>query len=113
MVHPRHIVIATLLNIGIFQFGAHPKRIVGSLDGALTAADAGCDFVIMQGTEAGGHVRGTTPRQELLASVPARISIPVVAAGGGATARHFRPGKGQGSATSTCLVAVRLPGAVP
>jgi len=42
---------------------------VGSLDGALAAADAGCDFVIVQGVEAGGHVRGTTPREELLALV--------------------------------------------
>ena len=41
---------------------------VGSLEEALAAADAGCDFVVAQGTEAGGHVRGTTLRRELLAS---------------------------------------------
>jgi nitronate monooxygenase len=59
---------------------------VGSVDGALAAADAGCDFVIVQGVEAGGHVRGTIGRQELLAAVLSEISIPVVAAGGLATA---------------------------
>src|ERR1700694_2417565 len=34
---------------------------VGSVDEALAAQDAGCDFVIAQGVEAGGHVRGTQP----------------------------------------------------
>ena len=59
---------------------------VGSVDGAVAAADAGCDFVIAQGVEAGGHVRGVTPRQELVAQVLPRVPIPVVAAGGIATA---------------------------
>src|SRR5260370_39646037 len=68
---------------------------VGSLGGALAAADAGCDFVIVQGVEAGGHVRGTIPRQELLASVLTRTSIPVVAAGGLANPRAV-PGGGPG-----------------
>jgi hypothetical protein len=31
---------------------------VGSLAEALAAEDAGCDFVVAQGVEAGGHVRG-------------------------------------------------------
>ena len=30
----------------------------GSLDEALAAEAAGCDFVVVQGSEAGGHVRG-------------------------------------------------------
>lgn len=34
---------------------------VGSVEEATTAADAGVDAVIVQGFEAGGHVRGTTP----------------------------------------------------
>jgi nitronate monooxygenase len=61
---------------------------VGSLDDALAAQDAGCDFVVAQGIEAGGHVRGTLPLEELLRMVCARVSIPVVAAGGIATADH-------------------------
>jgi nitronate monooxygenase len=59
---------------------------VGSLDDALAAQDSGCDFVVVQGVEAGGHVRGTQPLEELLRMVCARVSIPVVAAGGIATA---------------------------
>src|SRR5579859_6206613 len=31
---------------------------VGSREEALAAVDAGCDFIIAQGIEAGGHVRG-------------------------------------------------------
>jgi NAD(P)H-dependent flavin oxidoreductase YrpB (nitropropane dioxygenase family) len=42
---------------------------VGSLVEALAAADAGCDVVVAQGVEAGGHVRGTTPLLTLLAQV--------------------------------------------
>ena len=59
---------------------------VGSVDSARAAVDAGCDVVIAQGVEAGGHVRGTTPRDELLAAVLASVSLPVLAAGGIATA---------------------------
>ena len=59
---------------------------VGSRDDAIAAEDAGCDFVVAQGVESGGHVRGTTPRIELLAAVLARVSLPVVVAGGIANA---------------------------
>ncbi len=89
---------------------------VGSVDGALAAADAGCDFVIVQGVEAGGHVRGTTPRQELVASVLARISIPVVAAGGIATAGHVAAAISAGAAAArvgTRFVATAESGAHP
>jgi nitronate monooxygenase len=71
---------------------------VGSVDGALAAADAGCDFVIVQGVEAGGHVRGTTPRRELLAAVMGKVSIPVVAAGGITTAEHVQAAVNAGAA---------------
>ena len=59
---------------------------VGSADEAKAAVDAGCDVVIAQGTEAGGHVRGTQPLRDVLASVLAAISVPVIAAGGIGTA---------------------------
>src|SRR5436190_1878292 len=39
---------------------------VGSADEAVAAADAGCDLVVAQGVEAGGHVRGTTALLPLL-----------------------------------------------
>jgi NAD(P)H-dependent flavin oxidoreductase YrpB (nitropropane dioxygenase family) len=54
---------------------------VGTVDDAKAAEDAGCDLVIAQGVEAGGHVRGSTPRDELLATVRASVDIPVVVAG--------------------------------
>lgn len=59
---------------------------VGSVPDAVLAEDAGCDFVIAQGVEAGGHVRGTVPRLRLLEDVLAAVTIPVVSAGGIATA---------------------------
>jgi NAD(P)H-dependent flavin oxidoreductase YrpB (nitropropane dioxygenase family) len=71
---------------------------VGSLDDALAAQDAGCDFVIMQGVEAGGHVRGTEPRDELLRAVLGRVSMPVVAAGGVASAADVASTIGAGAA---------------
>jgi NAD(P)H-dependent flavin oxidoreductase YrpB (nitropropane dioxygenase family) len=58
---------------------------VGSRDEAVSAADAGCDVVVVQGVEAGGHLRGTTPLLTLLAQVVAAVDVPVVAAGGIAT----------------------------
>jgi NAD(P)H-dependent flavin oxidoreductase YrpB (nitropropane dioxygenase family) len=58
---------------------------VGSLGEALSAAEAGCDAVVAQGVEAGGHVRGTTPLLTLLHQVVPAAGVPVVAAGGIAT----------------------------
>lgn len=55
---------------------------VGSAEEARAAAGAGCDFVVAQGVEAGGHVRGSQPLDELLAEVLGAVSVPVVAAGG-------------------------------
>ncbi len=55
---------------------------VGSTDEAKAAVDAGCRYVIAQGAEAGGHVRGTVPLDELVPLVRAAVGVPVVAAGG-------------------------------
>ncbi len=60
---------------------------VGSVDEARQAVDAGCDFVIAQGVEAGGHVRGTTGLLPLLDAVLEAVDVPVVAAGGIGTRR--------------------------
>lgn len=62
---------------------------VGSLDEALAAERAGCDLVVAQGTEAGGHVRGRTSLLPLLSEVLDALRIPVLAAGGIATARDL------------------------
>lgn len=60
---------------------------VGSRVEALAAREAGCDVVIAQGVEAGGHVRGSIGLLTLLPDVLDAVDVPVVAAGGIGTAR--------------------------
>jgi nitronate monooxygenase len=60
---------------------------VGSVEEARRAVDAGCDMIVVQGLEAGGHVRGTVALLPLLVAVLDVVTVPVVAAGGIATAR--------------------------
>ena len=62
---------------------------VGSLDEARAAAEAGCDVIAVQGTEAGGHVRGHSPLRPLLESVRGQLDLPVLAAGGIGDAAAF------------------------
>ena len=59
----------------------------GSAEEARAAEQAGCDFVIAQGVEAGGHVRGTTGLLPLLDQVLNAVDVAVVAAGGVGTER--------------------------
>ena len=61
----------------------------GSLAEAVAAENAGCDFIVAQGSEAGGHVRGASSLLPLLAQVVSALRVPVVAAGGIATARDL------------------------
>jgi NAD(P)H-dependent flavin oxidoreductase YrpB (nitropropane dioxygenase family) len=61
---------------------------VGSVAEAVAAEKVGCDYVVAQGTEAGGHVRGGQGLDEVLEQVLASVRIPVVAAGGIATAER-------------------------
>jgi NAD(P)H-dependent flavin oxidoreductase YrpB (nitropropane dioxygenase family) len=63
---------------------------VGSVEEALAAQDAGCHYVVAQGVEAGGHVRGSVPRRELVPAVRAAVEVPVVAAGGIGTGDDVR-----------------------
>jgi len=61
---------------------------VGSVDEARAAARAGVDFVIAQGIEAGGHVRGTIGLAVLIPAVVDAIApVPVIASGGVADGR--------------------------
>lgn len=56
---------------------------VGSVEEAESAAAAGVDAVIAQGSEAGGHVKSVTPIWEILpATVQAVAPLPVLASGG-------------------------------
>ena len=72
------------------QGGALVSWQVGDADEARAAIDAGCDFVIAQGTEAGGHVRGRLPLAEALEGVLSAVTVPVLAAGGIATGATVR-----------------------
>ena len=60
---------------------------VGSAAEATAAVEAGCDYVVAQGIEAGGHVRGTASLWAVLGEVLNAVDVPVVAAGGLGTAR--------------------------
>ncbi|MGQ0798164.1 MAG: NAD(P)H-dependent flavin oxidoreductase [Methanobacteriota archaeon] len=60
---------------------------VGSRDEAVAAEQVGCDLIVAQGTEAGGHVRGSTGLLALLGEVIPSAKVSVVAAGGIGTGR--------------------------
>jgi NAD(P)H-dependent flavin oxidoreductase YrpB (nitropropane dioxygenase family) len=62
--------------------GARVLVQVASVDEAHSAAAAGADALIVQGSEAGGHVQSERPLLPLLREVRAAISLPIVAAGG-------------------------------
>ena len=66
--------------------GARVGIQVGSGAGVRMALDAGADFLIAQGVEAGGHIQSTTQGSDLLSAVLAEVgAVPVIAAGGIAT----------------------------
>jgi NAD(P)H-dependent flavin oxidoreductase YrpB (nitropropane dioxygenase family) len=66
----------------VHQAGALADWQVGSADEARAAVQAGCDFVVAQGIEAGGHIRGTIGLLALLDEVLGAVEVPVLAAGG-------------------------------
>jgi NAD(P)H-dependent flavin oxidoreductase YrpB (nitropropane dioxygenase family) len=68
--------------------GAIHIHVVGSVDEARRAIDAGVDVVVAQGWEAGGHVVGTTATLPLVPAVVDAVKpVPVIAAGGIADGR--------------------------
>jgi nitronate monooxygenase len=76
---------------GIRKAGARMGVQISSADGARRAIDLGADYVICQGTEAGGHVQATDPLEDVLAGViEAAGRVPVLAAGGISTGAHIR-----------------------
>ena len=79
---PDPAVIAT-----VHDGGARAGWQVGCADEARAARDAGCDLIVAQGIEAGGHVRGTLGLLPLLDEVRASVDLPLVAAGGVGTGR--------------------------
>jgi nitronate monooxygenase len=94
-----------------FSWGASPELVArahaggcrvlvqaGSVDEALAGVTAGCDAVIAQGVEAGGHVQGSAPLRTLLPQTLAAVDVPVVAAGGIADAAGARDALALGAA---------------
>jgi nitronate monooxygenase len=65
---------------------------------ATAAADAGCDVVMAQGMEAGGHVQGEIGVLALVGELRRSLSIPVIAAGGIADGRGARAAISAGAA---------------
>jgi len=66
----------------VHKNGALASWQVGSNDEAVAAAKAGCDMIVAQGVEAGGHVRGKIGLLSLLDQVLDSVDVPVLAAGG-------------------------------
>ncbi len=75
---------------------------VGSVEEAVAAERAGCDLIVAQGTEAGGHVRGRSGLAVLLDRALPSVKIPVIAAGGIGT------GKAMAKALAAGASAVRV-----
>jgi enoyl-[acyl-carrier protein] reductase II len=72
------------------QHGITVVHVVSSSKFARKAQDAGCDAVVAEGFEAGGHNgREETTSFVLLPAVCKAVSIPVIAAGGIATGRQM------------------------
>jgi nitronate monooxygenase len=62
---------------------------VGSREEAIAAEEAGCDLIVAQGMEAGGHVRGKIGLFPLLSEVLEVVKVPVLGAGGIGTGRSM------------------------
>ncbi|MFC4012965.1 NAD(P)H-dependent flavin oxidoreductase [Nonomuraea purpurea] len=93
-------VIAARPNLVSISFGSYAEYVeplrqagitvttqVGTTDEARAAEQAGVDVIVARGAEGGGHGRNDVATLPLLQSVLDAVSVPVLAAGGIATAR--------------------------
>ena len=81
---------------------------VGSVEEARAAETAGAQMLIVQGVEAGGHVRGERPLHHLLPEVATATTLPLLAAGGisnGADVATVMSLGAQGAVLGTALIA--------
>ena len=118
-----HWRVAAEADVVVTFWGAPKRRVAtkwlhqcGSLEEALEAERAGADGVIVQGVEAGGHVRGSMPALELLAAVRPRVKGEVWLAGGIAEAADVRAALDAGAdaaVAGTRFVATEESGAHP
>ena len=76
------------------EAGIKAIPVIPSVKAAVKMEELGCDAVVVEGMEAGGHV-GTSTTMALLPQVISAVKIPVVAAGGIAD--------GRGMAAAYCL----------
>lgn len=71
-------------------YGIKVVHVVSSSKFAIKAQEAGCDAVVAEGFEAGGHNgREETTTMVLIPAVKSAISIPLIAAGGIATGKQM------------------------
>lgn len=87
----------SLVSVSCGNFEPHVERLadagipvtvqVGNVHEARRAEEAGVDFVVARGSEAGGHGRNEVATLPLLQAVLDAVKVPVVAAGGIATPR--------------------------
>lgn len=105
------VVVAARPDLVSFTFGCPAPEVVARLHAAgvrvavtvtapaeaVSAADAGADLLVVQGTEAGGHQGGANteepnrvPLLELIAAVRAGCGLPVVGGGGVSDAAGLR-----------------------
>ncbi|MCV7172313.1 nitronate monooxygenase [Mycobacterium manitobense] len=89
---------------------------VGTVDAALRAVDAGVDVLVARGAEGGGHGEPRMGTLPLLTEVLDRVDVPVLAAGGIASARGLAAvlaagasGAWLGTVFSTCAEALTPP----
>src|SRR2546422_10141024 len=75
---------------------------VGSAAEAAAAERAGCDLIVAQGTEAGGHIRGKIGLLALLGEGLPSVKVPVVAGGGVGTGRDMTGELAAGSYGHLC-----------
>ena len=108
---PRHWRIARQADAVVTFWGRPVRRTpgvwihqCGSVDEVQTAQAAGADGVIVQGVEAGGHVRGQEPALEQLARVRHTVGrdYPVALAGGIAEATDVRAALAAGADAVVC-----------
>jgi nitronate monooxygenase len=98
----------SLVSVSFGDFAPHVNRLadagisvtvqVGNVDEAIRAERAGADFIVARGAEAGGHGRNEIATLPLLQAVLEAVRVPVVAAGGIATARGLAAVLAAGSA---------------
>lgn len=116
----------SLVSVSFGNFEPHVQRLagagiqvtvqVGNVEEALCAEEAGVDFIVARGAEAGGHGRNEIATLPLLQAVLEAVKVPVVAAGGITTSRGLAAvlaagaaGAWVGTALLTALEAANSP----